>query len=101
MTSKAIFKAMKRNASASVAFYIPRQGRGGAVGLVPGHIRCCSDNSLRVMTEIEQFRRMGQERQNVGTRNWKAMTPNAHNVHKERIAQLEVTQGDLNLGIET
>jgi hypothetical protein len=61
MTLEAIFKAMNLRASASVELYIPRQGRGDAVGLVPGHIRGCSNNPMRVTTEIEQYRRMGSE----------------------------------------
>jgi hypothetical protein len=100
MTSEDIFKVMDLNASASVEKYIPKQGRGN-VGLVPGHIRGCSNNPMRVITAIEHFRRIGEARQNVESGNWTAMSANTKKVYKKRIAQLVVIRGDLNLGIET
>jgi hypothetical protein len=101
MTSEDIFKAMDLKVSASVEFYITKQGRGGSVGLVPGHIRGCSNNPMRVITEIGQFRRMGEARQNVETEKWKAMTANDQKVYKKRLAQLVLIRQELNLGIET
>jgi carbamoylphosphate synthase large subunit len=54
---------------------------------------------MHVITEIEQFRRMGEARgQNVESGNWKAMTKSAQNM--TRIAQLEIIQEDLKLDIE-
>jgi hypothetical protein len=101
MTSEDIFKAMDLNAAASVELYMPKQGRGGIVGLVPGHIRGCSNNPMRVIKMIEEFRLMRASQQDVETQKWKSMTITAQKVHKNRIAQLVTIREDLKLGLET
>jgi hypothetical protein len=101
MTSEAIFKAMDLKASASVAFYIPKRERGGDVRLVPGHIRGCSNNAMRVISEIEQFRNKGESRQNEETVKWSAFSAKEKKVYNNRIAELEFIREELNLGIAT
>ena len=101
MTPEAIFKAMNLKVSASVALYVPGRRPDSTVGLVPGHIRGCSNNPMRVMTEIEQFRNKGEARQDEENATWKALTAKQKKVYTNRIAQLEVIREELKLGIET
>jgi hypothetical protein len=100
MTYEDIFKAMDLNLSESVKTYIPKQGRGGNSGMVPGHIRGCSNNPMRVITEIQGFRRLGANQQKLLSDLWRDMSPNVKDEYKHRIAQLEFIRGELNLGIE-
>ncbi len=71
------------------------------MGLGLGHICGCSNNPMCVITEIQQFRRMGEARQKVEADEWKAMTINAKEVCKNRIGELELIRRELNPGIET
>jgi hypothetical protein len=100
MTSEDIFKAMDLTTAASVTKHIPKQGRGGNSGMVPGHIRGCSNNPMCVIQEIERFRRLGAKRQGDETLLWKDMAPIVKEEYKHRISQLVFIGQELILGIE-